>query len=79
MMVVWLQGFTLTYTRTAALRTRKIIRNALINVVEAGRRGTTEWNVQVVHRNPADRRKPAPKRHRRVRMKVVYRRVVERS
>jgi hypothetical protein len=66
MLVVLLQGFTLDYSRTQTLHTRKVIGDALIGVIEARRRGTTEWNVQVVLESPV-RKKLATKRHCRVR------------
>lgn len=43
-----MQGFELHYSRSDAIKTRTIIRDALIGVIEAGRRGRTEWNVTVV-------------------------------
>lgn len=76
MYVVLLQGLALKYSRVDALRTRKIVRNALIDVIEAGRSRKTEWNVKVVLKSK-QRRKPAAKRHRRVRFKA--RNVVDKS
>ena len=43
-----LQGFELHYSRSSAIRTKTIIRDALTDVIEAGIRGDTEWNVQVI-------------------------------
>lgn len=43
-----MQGFELRYSRSDAIRTRTIIRDALAGVIEAGSRGKTEWNVEVV-------------------------------
>lgn len=43
-----MQGFELRYSRSDAIRTRTIIRDALTGVIEAGSRGNTEWNVEVV-------------------------------
>lgn len=67
---LFLQGFELDYSRSDALRTRKIIRNAVIDVIDKGRRKATEWNVKIVYKSP-ERRKPVTKRHRRVRKKVT--------
>ena len=36
------------YSRSDAIRTRTIIHDALAGVIEAGSRGKTEWNVEVV-------------------------------
>ena len=43
-----MQGFELRYSRSNVICTRTIIRNALAGVIEAGSRGKTEWNVEVV-------------------------------
>lgn len=69
MFAVFLQAFELKYSGSDALRTRKVVRNALIDVIEKGRKNKTEWNVKVVLKSP-ERRKPSGKRHRRTRFKV---------
>lgn len=43
-----MQGFELRYSRSDAIRTRTIIRDALTQVIEAGSRGKTEWNVEAI-------------------------------
>lgn len=57
------------YSGSDALRTRKVVRNAVVDVIDKGRKNKTEWNVRVVFNNP-ERRKPSGKRHRRTRFKV---------
>ena len=47
-MYIFLQGFALNYSRTEVLHTRKIIRNAVIDVIERGLHHETDWNVKVV-------------------------------
>ena len=47
-----MQGLTLNYSRSEAIRTRTVIRNALIKVVQSGIRKKTEWNVKVVMKEP---------------------------
>ena len=72
-MYIFLQGFALNYSRTEALRTRKVIRNAVIDVIERGLHHETDWNVKVVLETAEQartRRRPAAKRHRQVRVKV---------
>jgi hypothetical protein len=66
----------LNYRRVDALRTRRIVRNALIDVIEKGRHHSTEWNVKVVLQS-AQRKRPPAKRHRRVRFKARGRQVVD--
>jgi hypothetical protein len=43
-----LQGLTLNYSRTEAIRTKTIIRNVLIRVIQADVRKKTDWNVELV-------------------------------
>ena len=78
MLLVFVQGFALNYSRDDALRTRKVMRNALIDVIENGRHRSTEWNVKIVLQTTQKLRPPA-KRHRKVRLKVGPRKVVDRS
>ena len=54
------------------MRTRKVVRNVVIDVIEKGRSTASEWNVQIRMRfeeEVAARRRPGPKRHRTVRIK----------
>lgn len=46
-----MQGFELHYSRSDAIKTRTIVRDALTGIIEAGIRGRTEWNVTVVMAN----------------------------
>ena len=72
-MYILLQGFALNYSRTEALHTRKVIRNAVIDVIERGLHHETDWNVKVVLETVKQariRRRPVAKRHRRVKVKV---------
>ena len=43
-----MQGLTLNYSRTEGIRTRIVIQNALIRVLQAGMRKKTDWNVELV-------------------------------
>ena len=45
---LFLQGFTLNYSRSDAIRTRTVIRRALVDVFEVRRRRNTDWNMRVV-------------------------------
>ena len=47
-MMMLLQGFVLNYIRSNALHIKKVITNALIDVIEKGRCSVTERNVQIV-------------------------------
>ena len=55
------------------MRTRKVMRNTVIDVIERGVHNVTDWNVKVVLQTAEQRRarrRPAAKRHRRVKVKV---------
>ena len=43
-----LQEFASNYNKRDTLHSRKVIKNALIDVIEKGQRSATEWNVQFV-------------------------------
>ena len=71
-LVVILQELALNYSRTDALHTRKVIRDALIDVIKKGQRIGTEWNVEVIMQSAEQlhrRQRPTPKRHRTMRIK----------
>lgn len=48
MLVVFLQEFAWNYSKLNALRTRRIIKHIVIDVIEKGQRSAIQWNVQVV-------------------------------
>lgn len=55
------------------MRTKGVIRNAMIDVIQKGRRSATEWNVKVVMQMKeqyAASRRTQPRRSRRVRKKI---------
>lgn len=69
-----MQGFELHYSRSEAIRTRTIIRDALIAVIEAGFSGHTEWNVTVVMATNEEQPTDAVQRCRhsyRIRKKMI--------
>lgn len=47
-----LQGFTLNYTRREAIRTKTVIINAMIDVVQVGMHKKTKQNIKVVMQKP---------------------------
>lgn len=75
MEAMFLQAFELNYSGSDALRTRKVVRNALIDIIEKGRKTKTEWNVKVSYKTPG-RKKGSGKRHRRARGFKVSRKLI---
>ena len=60
-----LQGFTLNYRRSEAIRTRTVVRNALIKVIQSGLQKKTDWNVKIVMEEPGQRASSKPSYSRR--------------